>query len=57
MLNETHRCLEHIINLATQALLDAYTKSKHDDPAQPEDDLHVTHGTSRDGVGLVRSRE
>nr|VWO99711.1 Uncharacterized protein [Ganoderma boninense] len=48
------RCLEHIINLATQALLAQHTKSKYYDPASLEDDLHIQHSAQqRDEVGLV----
>ncbi|OJT14236.1 hypothetical protein TRAPUB_9209 [Trametes pubescens] len=48
-------CLAHIINLATQALLDNYSKSWHYDPALPDADLVATAGGHRDVVGLVRS--
>lgn len=36
-------CLEHIINLMTQALLEQHSKSKYYDPALPDADLHVEH--------------
>ncbi|OJT08055.1 Zinc finger BED domain-containing protein RICESLEEPER 2 [Trametes pubescens] len=50
------RCLAHIINLATQAFLDNYSKSRHYDPALPDADLVATAaGGRRDVVGLVRS--
>ena len=50
------RCLKHIINLTTQALLDMYLKSGHYDPAEPDVNLHVTPtGWQRDEVGLIRS--
>ena len=48
-------CIAHIVNLATQALITAHTKSKHYDPAKPDDDLVVERGVDRDEVGLVRS--
>jgi hypothetical protein len=51
-----NRCLAHIINLATQAVISTYSKSKHYDPADPEADLtgpRMEHG--RDEVGLVRA--
>ena len=48
-------CIAHIVNLATQALITAHTKSKHYDPAKPDDDLVVDRGIDRDEVGLVRS--
>lgn len=51
------RCLAHIINLATQALLSAYSKAKHYDPATAdkyeEDVESVT--LLRDVVGLIRA--
>ncbi|KAF8224474.1 hypothetical protein L208DRAFT_1311083, partial [Tricholoma matsutake] len=45
-------CLAHIINLATQALITTYSKSKHYNPADPDADLA---GPERDEVGLVRA--
>jgi hypothetical protein len=50
-----NRCLAHIINLATQAVITSYSKSKHYNPADPEANLtgpQTEHG--RDEVGLVR---
>jgi len=35
------RCLAHIINLVTQALISTHSKSKHYDPAEPDADLTV----------------
>lgn len=49
------RCLAHIINLATQALLSTHSKSKHVDAMKPDDDLVVSRHGQRDEVGLVRS--
>jgi hypothetical protein len=49
-----NRCLAHIINLATQALISTYSKSKHYNPAEPEADL-MGSGYDRDEVGLVRA--
>ena len=48
------RCLAHVINLATQALLAMYSSSKHYDPADPT--AHEPEVTDfwRDEVGLVR---
>ncbi|KAF8219918.1 hypothetical protein L208DRAFT_1544821 [Tricholoma matsutake] len=46
------RCLAHIINLATQALITTYSKSKHYNPADPDADLA---GPERDEVGLVQA--
>ena len=50
-----HRCLAHIINLATQALLTTYSKSKHYDPTNPDGDLAIGSGVRRNEVGLVRT--
>ena len=44
-------CLAHVINLATQTLISAYSKAPHFNPKNPE--AHVP--TSRDEVGLVRA--
>ncbi|KAF8240106.1 hypothetical protein L208DRAFT_1234533, partial [Tricholoma matsutake] len=46
------RCLAHIINLATQALITTYSKSKHYNPADPDANLA---GPEHDEVGLVRA--
>lgn len=46
------RCLAHIINLTTQALISTHSKSKHYNPAEPNADLTV--GYERDVVSLVR---
>ena len=40
----------HIINLATQAVISLYSKSKHYNPAEPEADLT---GVEHDKIGLV----
>lgn len=48
-------CLAHVINLATQALIKTYTKSKHYNPASPEDHMPITTGNDRDEVGLIRA--
>ncbi|KAF8550337.1 hypothetical protein OG21DRAFT_1487829 [Imleria badia] len=46
----------HIVNLATQVLLRAYSHSKEYDPKHPEEDLIAWRGGSRqDEVGVVRS--
>jgi len=44
-----NRCLAHVINLATQALIATYSKSPYFDPKNP--DAHVP--TNHDEVGLV----
>ena len=46
-----YSCLAHVINLATQRLISAYSKLPHFDPKKPDD--HVP--TSCDEVGLVRA--
>ena len=47
-----YRCLAHIINLATQALISTHSKSRHYNPADPDADL-VGENTGRDVIGLV----
>jgi hypothetical protein len=49
------RCLTHILNLATQAIISMYSKSKHFDPANPTDHEPDTDAFRRDEVGLVRA--
>ena len=49
------RCLAHVINLATQAVIKAHSKSKFYDPSKPDDHIPDTSGFSRDAVGLVRA--
>jgi hypothetical protein len=49
------RCLAHVINLTTQALIKAYLKSKHYDPVQPNEHIPDTEALIRDEVGLVRA--
>ncbi|GBE78338.1 hypothetical protein SCP_0112230 [Sparassis crispa] len=48
-------CLTHVINLATQAAISAYSNSKHYDPEQLDNDLMAQHGAEHDEVGLVQS--
>jgi hypothetical protein len=48
-------CVAHIVNLATQALITAHTKSKHYDPSKPDQDLVDNSSFDRDEVGLIRS--
>jgi len=48
------RCLAHVINLAMQALIKS-SKSKHYDPANPNEHLPDTDALVRDEVGLVRA--
>jgi hypothetical protein len=49
------RCLAHVINLATQALLAAHSSAKHYDPAKPTDHEPDVDGYFRDEIGLVRA--
>lgn len=52
----TTRCLAHIINLATQALIATRSKAKYYDPHASDDleDDVVDEGPERDEAGLVR---
>jgi hypothetical protein len=50
-----HRCLAHVINLATQALIAGCSKTKFFDPAQPDDHAPDTEDFERDVVGLIRA--
>jgi hypothetical protein len=47
------RCLAHLINLATQAVIKAHPKSKFYDPLKPDDHMLDASGFLRDTVGLV----
>ena len=49
------RCLAHIINLASQAVIAAQSQSPHYDPAKPDAHEPNTSGLVRDEVGLVRA--
>jgi hypothetical protein len=49
------RCLAHVINLATQAVIGAYSKAKHFNPAKPEEHEPDLSGYERDEVGLIRA--
>lgn len=51
------RCLAHIINLATQALINTHSKAKHYNPEEPDTDLVSDSGGHDhcDVVGLVRA--
>jgi len=55
ILSVTIRCLAHVINLATQALIKGYSKSKHYDPSKPDDHIPDINAELRDEVGLVRA--
>ena len=47
------RCLAHVINLATQAVIKSHSKSKFYDPSKPEDHIPETLAFTWDAVGLV----
>ena len=49
------RCLAHVINLATQAVIKAHLESQFYDPSKPDDHIPDTSGFSRDVVGLVHA--
>ena len=48
------RCLAHIINLATQVLIQTWSKSKYYNPHDEDEDIADMHGPHRNEVGLVR---
>ena len=48
-------CLAHIINLATQAVLSTYSKTKFFNPEEPEEHDPDLSAVERDVVGLVRA--
>ena len=49
------RCLAHVINLAMQALISTYSKTKHFDPKEPNIHEPDIDAFQRDEVGLIRS--
>ena len=49
------RCLAHIINLATQALISMRSKSKYYDPSQDEHPTDIDVIINHNEVGLVRA--
>jgi hypothetical protein len=53
--NQLPRCLAHIINLATQAVISTYSKTKHFDPVHPSEHEPDTEAFVRDEIGLVRA--
>jgi hypothetical protein len=46
-------CLAHVINLATQALIQGYSKAKH--YTKPNEHLPDTEALIRDEVGLIQA--
>ena len=56
--NYSPRCLAHIINLATQALISTQSKSKYFSPHDDQDGDNLdamSDGAERDEVGLIRA--
>ena len=51
----TSRCLAHVINLTTQAVIVTYSQAKHYDPANPDGHEPDTLTSLRGEIGLVRS--
>jgi hypothetical protein len=49
------RCLAHVINLATQATLNAHSKTPHYDPKETDTHLPETEVWVHDPVGLIRA--
>lgn len=52
-----NRCLAHIINLATQALISARSQSKYYNPHAEDKDEHIPdlNCLDRDELGLIRA--
>ena len=55
VLVSTGRCLAHVINLVTQALLSAHSSAKHYDPAKPMDHEPDVDIFLHDEIGLVQA--
>jgi hypothetical protein len=51
---QKYRCLAHIINLATQALISTRSKAKYYDPHNINDHTPNANAIERDELGLVR---
>ncbi|KAG6904879.1 hypothetical protein DXG01_006492 [Tephrocybe rancida] len=50
------RCLAHVINLATQAVISVYSPAKHFNTAKPEEHEPDTEGEGKhDEVGIIRT--
>jgi hypothetical protein len=49
------RCLAHIINLATQALISTHSKAKYYNPNAAEEHIPDVDAWNRDEVGLIRT--
>ena len=50
-----YRCLAHVINLATQAVIAMQSKSPHYDPHQPDTHLPDMEAVMRDEIGLIHA--
>jgi hypothetical protein len=46
-----YRCLVHVINLATQAVIKSFSSAKYYNPYNPDDHLPI----NRDELGIIRS--
>ena len=55
MLIPEFSCLAHVINLATQALIAGYSKTKFFNPEKPDEHTPDIEAFERDVVGLVRA--
>jgi hypothetical protein len=55
VLRSSSRCLAHIINLATQALISTKSKTKYYNPHDIDEHVPETTGSDRDELGLVRA--
>lgn len=53
--NLPYRCLAHVINLVTQAVIANSSKTKHFDPEKPDDHEPDVNAITHDEVGLVWS--
>ena len=52
----SHRCLAHIINLATQAIISTRSNAKFYDGSADENELPEDLGaTERDEIGIIRA--
>ena len=51
----TYRCLAHIINLATQALIETQSKAQYFDPHNINDHTPDINAVERDELGLIRA--
>ena len=50
---DVNRCLAHIINIATQALISTRSKAKYYDSSAQEAELSDIYADMRDEVGLI----